>query len=210
MADTSWGFSTWGNFTYGGQAINVNVGIGNDAGWGAASWGQREWDQNGLAFPDQLTIQSPNDAWGLDIWGADSWGGILALQVNVFGTANIVPNSTELSFELGNLTFAGIGNITVTGNQLSLTLDDATVVADNNIELTTNLLQALVQSPSISADSFTEAVTGIQLNSTTGSVNFKLDAQFTPTGSESYCWNYTTNCSFTNYCKIRSRPISYC
>jgi len=181
MADTSWGFSTWGNFTYGGQAINVNVGIGNDAGWGAASWGQREWDQNGLAFPDQLTIQSPNDQpWGLDSWGADSWGGIGA-QVNVFGTANIVPDSTELSFELGNLTFEGIANFSVTGNQLSLTLDNATVFADNNIELTTNLLQALVQSPNIIADSLTEG----------------------------NCWKHSTYCSFTNCCSSWSGPICY-
>ena len=156
--------------------------------WGLNTWSNGVWgggiDVSTLVTGNQIRFLSPNtNGWGVDFYGIDAWGGT-GPQVNVFGNAGIQPTGNELLFELGNLTFTGLANISVTGNQLSLTLDDAAVVADNNIELTTNLLQALVQSPSISADSFTEAVTGLQLNSTTGSVNFKLDAQFTPTGSE--------------------------
>ena len=158
---TPWGLNTWSNGVWGG-GIDVSTSVTGNS----------------------LNILSPStNGWGIDFYGADAWGGI-GPQVNVLANAGVQPTGNELLLELGNLTFAGIGNITVTGNQLSLTLDDAAVVADNNIQLTTNLLQALVQSPSISADSFTEAVTGIQLNSTTGSVSFNLDAQFTPTGSE--------------------------
>ena len=158
---TPWGLNTWSNGVWGG-GIDVSTSVTGN----------------------QIRFLSPNtNGWGVDFYGIDAWGGT-GPQVNVFGNAGIQPTGNELLFELGNLTFTGLANISVTGNQLSLTLDDAAVVADNNIQLTTNLLQALVQSPSISADSFTEAVTGLQLNSTTGSVNFKLDAQFTPTGSE--------------------------
>jgi len=158
---TPWGLNTWSNGVWGG-GIDVSTSVTGN----------------------QIRFLSPNtNGWGVDFYGIDAWGGT-GPQVNVFGNAGIQPTGNELLFQLGNLTFTGLANFSVTGNQLSLTLDNATVFADNNIELTTNLLQALVQSPNIIADSLTEAVTGVQLNSTTGSVSFKLDAQFTPTGSE--------------------------
>jgi len=46
--NTSWGFSTWGSYTYGGLAQDLTIQVGgttNDT-WGASTWGNWLLERN--------------------------------------------------------------------------------------------------------------------------------------------------------------------
>ena len=107
---TTYGSSSWGSFSYGGnQQPNVTVQSGTEAfpnqGWGSDSWGVENWGESGNLVSLtglELSLDSgATETWGQDAWNASSteWGGPFITQVAI--GQQIIETGQELNSNVG-------------------------------------------------------------------------------------------------------------
>ncbi len=153
----SYGTSTWGSFTYGGdQQPSITVQAGTEAfttaGWGSDTWSAELWGISGMnasVSGIQLTTSSgEKETWGQDTWNASSteWGG---------------PSVTDVAIGQ-EITETGFGLTTATGS--------VGVTTATEIFLSSNPLNALsISQGTVDAEPDAMA-SGVSLSASLGTV----------------------------------------
>lgn len=195
MANNKWGQVTWGVNSWGDQAdadiavtgISVTTSQGAtieptaeiNTGWGGKTWGESEWgDLSGSSviltslsatLSQGVTLEPSaeiNEGWGRLTWGENAWG--------VGG--DVVVTGQSLSSNIGSLTIKFGSSVVATGQSLTSSQGTASISIDVAHQVTGQSLTTSVGTASEIAGGADVDVTGISLNSNSGSVT--IDDQF--------------------------------
>ena len=195
MANNNWGQGSWGVNSWGDQA-NADIAVTGisttlsqgvtleptteiNSGWGGKTWGESEWgDLSGSSvlltslsatLSQGVTLEPSaeiNEGWGRLTWGENAWG--------VGG--DVVVTGQSMSTSIGSSTIKFGSSVDATAQ--SLTSSQGTVSVSINVEqqITGQSLATSVGTASEVTGDAQVDVTGISLNSNSGSVT--IDDEF--------------------------------
>jgi hypothetical protein len=153
------------------------------SGWGRDTWGSIVWGEDFENVTVSVTTPGTPTTWGESTFGSYSWGQIVGTQSEtgdelIEAGAEITLSTNLLNVVNGTVSAQANFINEVTGVQLNSTINSVFAGENILVEVTTNIIQFSIGDETIEGTGSIN-LTGVQSNTTTGTLSFIADANVT-------------------------------